>query len=76
MAVENKRFVIFITATVSFLREYFAFTYAYMCASVYVYAICVQLPPEVEGIGSPRAGGTGTQELPSMGAGNSSALSC
>lgn len=76
MAVENKRFIIFITAAVSFLRGYFAFTYVYMCASVYVYAICVQMPLEVEGIGSPRAGGSGIQELSSMGAGNSSALSC
>lgn len=76
MAVENKRFVIFITATVSFLKGYFTLAYVYMCASVYVYAICVQMPPRSRRHWIPKSWRYRNLRAAQHGCWNSSALSC
>jgi hypothetical protein len=53
-----------------FKDNFFSFAYVSICVSVYMHAICVQLPTKVKGIGSPRAVVTESCKLPDMGARN------
>lgn len=58
-------------ASFFFLR--FIFIYVYMCAPIYMYGVCVQVPLEAlrgPGVGSPGTGLMGSYELHVLGAGN------
>lgn len=72
VATENKGFgaLLLLLLLFFFFKEFFSFTYVYMCVPVYVHTICVQMPTKVKVIGSPRAVVPESCKLPDMGARN------
>lgn len=70
VATEIKGFGLLLLLLFPFKKNSLVLLNVYMCVSVYVHAICVQMSKKVKGIGSPRAVVIESCKLPNMGARN------